>query len=189
MHRTSAALALLLSLSACKIERTPQELIDPMNPAVVDRREAAREVASRVGAFREALARGSRADAVAALQPMVDAHVVGVEGNGGRPRFGAEGIDEAFAAVDVPEGAVTRMPDLRVQTDARETMAWFASHLEVFPAVGGGAGEQRLRVSGVFRRVEGEWRLVQLHLSRAEPDSLSSPPAAPDADAAPPAAE
>ena len=36
----SAALALLLSLGACKIERTPQELIDPMNPALVDGREA-----------------------------------------------------------------------------------------------------------------------------------------------------
>ncbi len=186
VHRT--ALLLLLVLAACRIERTPQELIDPMNPALVDRREAEREVAARVGAFREALSRGSRESAVAALQPLADAHVIGVAEDGGRSSFGAGGIQEALAALEVPEGAVTRMPDLRVQTDTRERMAWFATHLEVFPTVGGGSGEQRLRMSGVFRRLEGQWRLVHLHLSRAGEAALS-PPEAPAPDAAPPAGE
>lgn len=186
MHPRAAAV-LLLALTACRIERTPQELIDPRNPAVVDRREAEREVAALVGAFREALARGSRAEAVAALQPLAEAVVVGVEGNGGLARFGEEGIGAALAGVELPAGALARMPDLRVQTDTREQMAWFATHLEAFPAAGPGAEEGFLRMSGVLRRLEGEWRLVHLHLSRARDAELSPrPPPARDGDAAPP---
>lgn len=182
-----AAALLLLALGACRIERTPQELIDPMNPAVVDRREAEREVAALVGAFREALARGSRPDAVAALQPLPDALVVGVDGNGGHARFGEEGIGAVLEAVDLPRGAVTRMPDLRVQTDTREQMAWFATHLEVFPTAADAGEEGLLRMSGVLRRLEGQWRLVHLHLSRGAAAPVSSPAApAPAADGAPP---
>ncbi|HYR07853.1 MAG TPA: nuclear transport factor 2 family protein, partial [Longimicrobium sp.] len=71
-------------------------------------------------------------------------------------------------------------------------------HVEVLPVVGAGGQAQRLRVSGVLNQREGEWRLVQMHLSRAEvpppatprPDSLrdSLPrPQSPPSGAAPPA--
>lgn len=193
MHRT-LALLLLLGISGCRVERTPQELIDPMNPATVDRREAEREVAARVGAFREALTRGSAGDAVGALQPLPDAVVMGADPNAGRPRFGADGVAAVLSGIAAPEGAFTRMPDLRVQTDTREQMAWFSTHLEVFPFAGGAGEPERLRLSGVFRKLEGQWRLVHLHASRAvedaaedeEEDATPSPPAA-AGDAAPPA--
>jgi hypothetical protein len=65
---------------------------------------------------------------------------------------------------------VARTPDLRVESGTREgALGWFATHLEVLPVVGAGGEPQWLRVSGVFARREGEWRLLQLHLSRAEP--------------------
>jgi hypothetical protein len=175
-----AAALVLLALTACRVERTPQELIDPMNPALVDRREAERDVAARVGALREALARGSAADAVAALQPLSDAYVVAMDANDGHPRFGEEGVRSALGAVRVTEGAFTRMPDLRVQTDTRERMAWFATHLEIFPSGPAAADPERVRLSGVFGKLEGEWRLVQLHVSRAE-SAAAIPPAPPAA--------
>jgi hypothetical protein len=186
VHR-AAALLLLALLAACRIDRTPQELIDPMNPAVVDNRESEREVAARVGLFRESLSRGSRSDAVAALLPLPDAHVIGADGHRGRPRFGEAGVLAALEAVEIPDGGVVRMPDLRVQTDLRDRMAWFATHLELLPAGAGGGAPERLRMSGVLRRLEGEWRLVQLHLSRAAADlTPAPPPPVPRGGAAPP---
>lgn len=169
MHRTVSVATALLALAACSVERTPQEYLDPRDPAAVERRESEEELAARVGAFREALARGNRADAVAALSPTADAHVMGVQFNDGRPRFGAQGVADALAALRLPTGAVARTPDLRVQAATREGgLGWFATHLELLPVVGAGGEAQWLRASGVFLRREGEWRLLELHLSKAE---------------------
>lgn len=206
MHRTVSVAAALLALAACSVERTPQEFLDPRDPAAVERRESEEELAARVGAFREALARGNRADALAALAPSSDAHVMGVQFNDGRPRFGPQGIADALATLRLPTGAVARTPDLRVQAATREGgLGWFATHLELLPVVGAGGEPQWLRVSGVFLRREGEWRLLELHLSKAEApapaDSAaagdtaeaaatardSSPPPSPPGAAAPPA--
>ena len=177
MHRISAAAATLLALAACSVERTPQEYLDPRDPAAVERLESEEDLAAQVGAFREALARGNRPEAVRALAPASDAHVMGVGFNGGRPSFGPQGITDALAAVQIPAGAVARTPDLRVQATTREGgLGWFATHLELLPVVSGGGEPQWLRVSGVFVRREGEWRLVEFHLSRAD----MPPPAAPE---------
>lgn len=187
MHRAPAVAAALLALAACEIRPTPQEYLDPRDPAAVERREAEQELAARVGAFREALARGNRPDAVAALAPAAEAHVLGVDFNDGRPRFGPIGVAEALQDLRLPAGAVARTPDLRVESGTREgALGWFATHLEVLPVVGAGVGgaPQWLRVSGVFIRREGEWRLLQLHLSEGElpaparPDSAAADSAA-----------
>jgi hypothetical protein len=185
VHRTAVAAA-LLALAACQVAPTPQEYLDPRDPAAVERRESEQELAARVGAFREALARGNRVAAVQALVPAADTHVMGVDFNDGRPRYGPQGIADALADLPLPAGAVARTPDLRVEAETREGgLGWFATHLEVLPVVGAGGEPQRLRVSGVFIRREGEWRLLQLHLSRAEmpeparPDSATADSAAP----------
>ena len=169
MHRTASVAAALLALAACSVERTPQEYLDPRDPAAVERQESEEELAARVGAFREALARGNRALAVQALTPAADAHVMGVQFNDGRPRFGPQGIADALQTLRLPTGAVARTPDLRVQAATREGgLGWFATHLELLPVVGAGGEPQWLRVSGVFMRREGEWRLLQIHLSKAQ---------------------
>lgn len=180
MYRAPALAAALLALSACRVERTPDEYLNPRDAAQVESREAENEVAARVGAFTEALARGGRADAVSMLMPTPEAHVIGIGYNDGRPRFGPLGIAAAIADLQLPTDAVARTPDLRVESDGRG-LAWFATHVEVLPVVGAGGQPQRLRVSGVFNQREGDWRLVQIHLSRAE---MPPPPAAPRADSA-----
>jgi hypothetical protein len=199
VHRAPALAAALLALSACRVERTPDEYLNPRNPAQVESREQENELAARVGAFSEALARGSQADAVAALGPTPEAHVIGIGFNDGRPRFGPLGLAAALADLRLPTDAVARTPDLRVEADGRG-VAWFATHVEVLPVVGAGAQPQRVRVSGVFNEREGEWRLVQVHLSRAEMPPPATPlrdsladslprPSSPPAAAAPPAGE
>ncbi len=192
VHRALALATALLALSACRVERTPDEYLNPRDAANVERRDAENEIAARVGAFSEALARGDQTNAVEALVPAADTHVMGIGFNDGRPRFGPLGLATALGDLNLPRGAVGRTPDLRVEADAREGLAWFATHLEVLPVVGAGGQAQRLRVSGVFTRREGEWRLRQVHLSKAEvpppptprPDSLPQP--SPASDAAPP---
>jgi ketosteroid isomerase-like protein len=180
VHRTAAAALLLLA--ACKVAPTPQEYLDPRDPAAVERSESEQDIVARVSAFREALARGDRADAVTALGPAADTYVMGVDFNDGRPRYGPQGIADALADLQLPSGAVARMPDLRVQASTREGgQAWFATHLELLPVVGAGGEPQWLRASGVFTRHEGDWRLLQLHLSRAE---SPAPAPAPTADSA-----
>jgi hypothetical protein len=199
VHRATALAAALVALSACRVERTPDEYLNPRNPAQVESRDEENELAARVAAFSEALARGGQADAVAALGPTPEAHVIGIGFNDGRPRFGPLGLAAALADLQLPADAVARTPDLRVEADGRG-VAWFATHVEVLPVVGAGAQPQRVRVSGVFNEREGEWRLVQVHLSRAElpppatprpdslPDSLRARPSNPPSAAAPPGA-
>ncbi|HEX6373737.1 MAG TPA: nuclear transport factor 2 family protein [Longimicrobium sp.] len=174
MHRATALAAALLALSACRVERTPDEYLNPRNPAQVESRDAENEVASRVAAFSEALARGGQADAVAVLAPTAEAHVIGIGPNDGRPRFGPLGLSAVIADLQLPRGAVARTPDLRVEADGRG-LAWFATHVEVLPVVGAGGQPQRLRVSGVLNQREGDWRLVQLHMSRAEVPAAATP--------------
>lgn len=182
MHRAPALAAALLALSACRVERTPDEYLNPRDAAQVESREAENEVGARVGAFAEALARGGRSDAVGVLMPTAEAHVIGIGLNDGRPRFGPLGLAAAIADLQLPTDAVARTPDLRVESDGRG-LAWFATHVEVLPVVGAGGQPQRLRISGVFNQHEGDWRLVQMHLSRAE---TPPQPAAPRADSATP---
>lgn len=178
MPPSRALAAALLALSACRVDRTPDEYLNPRNPAQVEQREAANEIAARVGAFREALARGNQGDAASALGPTVDTHVMGISFNDGRPGLGPQGVAAALRELELPRGAVARTPDLRVEADAREGLAWFATHVELLPVVDVGGAPQRLRVSGVFSRREGDWRLAQLHLSRGQ---LPPPrPPAPD---------
>jgi hypothetical protein len=194
VHRT-LTVAALLSLAACTVERTPDKVLNPRDPSQVERRDAEQDVGAHVGAFLQALARGDRGQAVSAMSPVMDTYVVGVDGNEGRPRFGADGLAAAVAELQVQPGALARTPDLRVQADPQRGTAWFAGFVEMFPATGG--VPERMRMSGVFGRREGEWRLLQLHLSRPEappaaapaataPDSAAPNPR-PDADAAPPA--
>lgn len=172
MHRTAAAALLLLA--ACKVAPTPQEYLDPRDPAAVERSESEQDIVARVSAFRQALADGNHAEAVAALGPTADTYVMGVDFNDGRPRYGPQGMADALADLRLPPGVV-RTPDLRVQASTREGgLAWFATHMGWLAAVGGTGETQWLRASGVFTRREGDWRLLQLHLSRAEPPAPDS---------------
>jgi SnoaL-like domain len=185
VHRTPAVAAALLALAACSVERTPQEYLDPRDPAAVERSESQQELAARIETFREALVRGNHADAVAALVPAPETFVMGVDFNDGRPRYGPQGLAQALADLRLPAGAVARTPDMRVEAGAREgALGWFATHVEVMPVASGGP-PRWLRVSGVLARREGDWRLLQIHFSEPRlPAPASADTAATDSAAA-----
>ncbi len=185
MHRSIAAAAALVALAGCKVERTPPELYNHADPAVVDRQEAADEIRTRVRVFADALGRGERADAIAALAPDELASVVGVDDNGGMARLGPAGIDSALGQLAIAAPVLVRTPDLRVGTTVG--MGWFATHLQVL-SPSAATDPKLLRMTGVFARERGEWRLVEAHISRPgdpAPATVPGPPApAPSRDSA-----
>jgi ketosteroid isomerase-like protein len=171
--RSAAAAAALLALAACKVERTPPEFYSHPDPAVVDRQEAADEIRTRVRLFAEALGRADTDEAVRALAPDELAAVVGAEGNGGLVRFGAAGMTAAVTELAIPTPTIVRTPDLRV--GASTGMGWFSTHLQLL-STSAATEPVLLRMSGVFARERGEWRLVEAHLSR--PEEATPEPAA-----------
>lgn len=177
MHRSLVAAAALLVLAGCKVQETPPEFYSHPDPAVVDRQEAADEIRGRVRLFADALGRGDMADAVGALAPDELASVVGVDDNGGMARLGTAGVQDAVGQLAITAPVVVRTPDLRVGTTVG--MGWFATHLQILsPTVA--TEPVLLRMTGVFARERGEWRLVEAHISR--PDAA---PAATAADSLP----
>jgi ketosteroid isomerase-like protein len=188
VHRPLVTAAALLALAGCKVESTPAEFYNHPDPAVVDRQEAADEIRTRVRVFAESLGRMDTREAVQALAPSPMAAVVGVEGNGGVVRFGPAGVDAAVAGLAITTPTIVRTPDLRVT--ASGAMGWFSTHLQLL-STSAATEPVLLRMSGVFVRERGEWRLAEAHLSRpfaatARPDSLPRPnPAAADSAAAP----
>ena len=171
-----AAAALLAALSACdvvKVERTPRQFYTQRDPARVASQEDARELRARLRNFADELSRGNRGRALTALNPSDEVLVIGPLEGDGVARIGVRGLAAALdsAAVTVP--TVARTPDLRVQVASRETTGWFSAPIQ-FLSPTGAAPTQWLRVSGVFAQQQGEWRLVQIHLSRPWPAADSA---------------
>jgi hypothetical protein len=164
----AAAAALLLALGACdlvKVERTPRGFYTQRDPARIDQQEAANEIRARVRNFAEELARGNRARALTAINPTDDVLVIGSDASGGVARIGPRGLADALDSIVLATPALARTPDLRVQVGLREQTGWFSTPIE-FMSAAGTAQAQWLRASGVFSQDGGEWRLVQIHLSR-----------------------
>lgn len=189
MHRPLVLAALLGTLAACKVEPTPREFYTQRAPGVVERQEGVDEMRARVSNFAAGLARGDRAGAVQALSPIPLAEVVGIDANRGVQRFGAAGLAQALMEIDVPAPAVARLPDLRVGVSEQGQVGWFSSHLELLPTTLPIQDAVQLRVTGVFQRNRGEWRLSQVHVSRPRPPASAAPrpgAAATDSPSAPP---
>ena len=171
----AAAAALLVALSACdlvKVERTPRGFYTQRDPARIDQQEAASEIRARVRNFAEELGRGNRARAMTAINPTEDVLVIGSDASGGVARIGPRGLAQALDSIAVATPTVARTPDLRVEVGLREQTGWFSTPIQ-FMSVGSAAPEQWLRASGVFSQDRGDWKLVQIHLSRpyAAPDT------------------
>ena len=170
MRRPSAAAAaaLLLALSACdwvKVERTPSRFYTQRDPARVDQRDDARELRARVRNFADELARGNRERALTALNPSEGVLVIGSQVGSGVAQIGVRGLAAALDSAAIPTPAVARTPDLRVEVGLRERTGWFSAPIQ-FMTLAAGSEPQWLRVSGVFAQQKGEWKLVEIHLSK-----------------------
>ncbi len=171
----SAALAALLALSACdwvKVEHTPSQFYTQRDPARVDQQDDSRELRARVRNFADELARGNRERALTALNPSEGVLVIGADQGSGVAQIGPRGLAQALDSAAIASPAVARTPDLRVEVGLRESTGWFSAPIQ-FMTLAAGAPPQWLRVSGVFAQQKGEWKLVEIHLSRpwAAPDT------------------
>lgn len=177
---TIAALCAALLASACKVERTPQEFIDHRRPISELRVAAAEELQDRLLATGQALSRGDAAEAMRALSPAADAVLLPV--GEAATRVGEAQIAGALGEIATGGDAV-RLRDVEVSVGPGADIAWFRAWLD-HPDAAAGAP---VRITGVYLRGdEGEWQLVQAHLSTITPpaDSLQPSPAV---DASPPA--
>jgi hypothetical protein len=182
----AAALPTLAGCDLARVERTPREFYTQRDPAQVDQREDDKEIRARVRNFAEQLAGGNRGRALSALNPAEDVLVIGADGSGGVSRIGIRGLADALDSLELPAGAVARTPDLRVQVGLRESTGWFSTPIEFIDAGTPFEAPHSLRASGIYKQDRGEWRLVQLHLSRpyVAPDTTRADSAARDTTAA-----
>jgi hypothetical protein len=186
--RRTAVLLLPAALAACKVEPTPRSFYNHRDPAVVELQESEGEIRTRVMGFVAALNRGDTTAALEAMNPAELVQVMGPAAEDSLARMGPVGLRAALAGVRHPGDGVARTPNLRVS--ATQTTGWFATYVEILPLSAEAGPAERLRLSGVFSRERGEWRLVQVHLSQpplppAVPDSAvtdsAAPPPNPDA--------
>lgn len=178
MSRLAAALCVSLVASACKVQRTPPEYIDHRDPIAVLRDAAAEELQDRLLATGQALGRGNASEALLALAPAQDAYLVASDREA--VLTGDEQIAGMLGELASPEAPVL-LREVLVTVGPRANVAWFRAR--VGPAEG--PDSALFRMTGVYvRGDEGEWRLVQAHLSAVSPppplppsDSLASSPA------------
>jgi len=172
----STLLAAGTLLAGCKIEQTPVEFIDHRTPAPVEREAAAEQLRDRLLSIGPSIGRGDSGAIVAALAPAPE--ITGFVAGDPGIHVGAEMVLRELLALADP-GPVS-IDDVNVRVGPRLDVAWFRLLLR---------GEERTsgRFSGVFVRFEGEWRLMQFHLSRVVSPDL--PPGPPDPAGTPGAVE
>jgi hypothetical protein len=159
-----------------KVERTPRQFYTQREPARVDPQNDASELRARIRNFADELAHGNTGRALTALNPSEDVLVIGALEGDGVARIGVRGLAAALDSAGITTPAVARTPDLRVQVVSRETTGWFSAPIQ-FITLGSAAPAQWLRMSGVYARQQGEWMLVEVHLSRPwtmPPDSAAA---------------
>jgi ketosteroid isomerase-like protein len=162
VHRIYApVLAITLLVGACKVEETPRQYIDRRDPAATDREAIGEELSTRLPALAQALNRNDPETALAVLAPAPDLYVVGPQTD--REPGGADGVLAVLREVAQHELADVAVQEVHTSVGPRGNVAWFAARFSLsgLPDTAG----TTLRLSGVYVRREGEWRLVQAHLS------------------------
>jgi hypothetical protein len=168
VKRFCACLATVLVLAACRIEPTPERFIDHQQTAAEEIAESEEELRSRLASMMPALAAGRQDDVLTALNPHPAVLVIGP--NEGEeltePRAIADRLAGSAGGADAAPGAI------RVSVGPRNNVAWFSTELRSIEGA-----EASYRFSGVFLRHEGDWRLIQGHISRPINSTPQDPPA------------
>jgi hypothetical protein len=151
----AAALLTLLTLGACRIERTPAEYFDQHLPTATEREQSRDELRSRILAAVRAFEAGDAAAGAVSLGMRDDSFLILPDA----PPLRADELHIPAPETLPPPGAAVEVHELEVVMGPRGSTAWFLAT--------GASGGEELRATGVYLRVEGSWRLSQLHLSRA----------------------
>lgn len=168
-----AALAATFVLAACKIERTPDRLVDNRDPVAEERRAAENELSLRLRALDNAVSRGSTGQALAILAPVSETLVIGPAG--GDVLSGEEGVATLLEELVAARPGPIQSRRTRVAVGPDADLAWFAAEYTLAPPDGVEGDTTEMRLSGVYLRHEGDWRLVQAHLSVLAPPLRGDP--------------
>lgn len=175
-------LGLLLAIPGCRVERTPPQYFDHQTTIEAERDAAASEIRDRLLAMGEALDRGNATEAVIALSPAADAHIIGPDE--GMMVSGSDRISALLDSLLASNEVTTELRDVQVGVAARANVGWFRADLAL---PGHTPSNRPLRLTGVYVRDAGLWKLVQAHLSlplSAQPNDSTSSRSAEDADSA-----
>ncbi len=165
----------MLLLGGCKIERTPSEYIDRRGAAATEREEAAAELRSHVAVLAQSLSQGSVGRALAALSPAPDVRVLGPKQ---RWQVGdAADLRPLLEQAVANRGTRVEPTAVEVQIGPRGDIGWFAARFRLVHNLAP-ADSSELRLSGVYLRDEGVWRLMQAHLSGSQGVLTPLPPPA-----------
>ena len=162
-----------LLLQGCRIEQTPAEYIDVVEIPQDDITASQAELTDRLLSTAPSLQRRNLDDLLAALLPAPDVLGYGVS----TEETISDPASLGFALSEPTAGREITMEDLTVEVGPRNNVAWFRARY----ALAGEAVESgELLFSGVFLRREGEWYLVQAHVST--PLTPTPPPSEAPAD-------
>jgi hypothetical protein len=158
LRRFFLPLFVTLLFGACRIEQTPQRFIDHQLTPAEEIAASEAELTSRLNAMIAALQRRNAGEAAGILRPHPDVRAIGP----GEGEWLVE-PDGIAAALDELAGPGPGAADhIAVTVGPRNNIAWFS----VGYSSPTDPGEATFRFSGVFIRQDGEWRLVDGHLSR-----------------------
>ncbi|MEX2571133.1 MAG: nuclear transport factor 2 family protein [Gemmatimonadota bacterium] len=160
-----------LFLAACTIEQTPERYIDRETTPVGEIETSRQELTARLLSSAVAVRRGDRIGLVAALSPTTDA-VVLLSGDGSEETALGRG-EVVETIIRLASGAEVAMDDPLVTVAEPNNIAWFLARYRLLDDQDVESG---LNFSGVFIRQDGEWRLVQGHLSPSVSPNLRAPP-------------
>lgn len=179
LRRFCSLLSLLLltaSLAGCRIEPTPAEYIDVVDIPEDDLSASADELSDRILSTASSLERRNLNDLLSALTPAPEVFGFGV----GEGELITDPTTLGYTLSQATGGRDVSLSDLNVEVGPRNNAAWFRS---LYSVQGEDEEPYQVRFSGVFMRIQGEWRLVQAHVSRpVSSDSLPLPPQEAEAD-------
>lgn len=171
---TGVTLVLLLAAAGCRVERTPAKYFDHQNTIEAEREAAAAELRDRLLAMGQALDRGNATEALIALSPAPDVYLIGPEA--GMVVRGSDRLEAALGNLLESQELSAEVRDVEVGVAPRANVAWFRAEL-LLP--GRTPDGEPLRMTGVYLRDAGIWKLVQAHISLPftppPADSASSP--------------
>jgi hypothetical protein len=170
----SGALAGLLAVSACRIERTPPEFLEERDPATSEVQQRVGEIRARLALSAQTLARGNLLGATSLLRPA--RLLVLIPPDAPAKADGAAAVYPLLARLLPPDSARGRLERLEVNVAPNGSVAWFAGELHAVRRSDGSPWGEPWRVSGVYLLEGGEWELVQLHVSRRVLTSQNPPP-------------
>lgn len=167
-------LLLAAPLAGCRIEQTPAEYIDVIDIPEDDLSASADELSDRLLSTAPSLERRNLNDLLSALTPAAEVFGFGP----GEGELITDPTTLGFSLSQATGGRDVSLAELNVEVGPRNNVAWFRS---LYSVQGADEDAYEIRFSGVFLRIQGEWRLVQAHVSRpVSSDSL--PPLRAEAD-------